>query len=205
MVHKVYPENNKDFGRTVHPERGHFYCDLFYPRSSPFFTLLQINNNIPHLFQLKMECEVLIKDTKCRKCTRCKTILLPLLSFSYYRLSIVFTRFMCEIRSYLNRGILDRLYHRRNTLLPFEMYTLESGEPLSHTLNWKPLRFLSHIKCRTNDDRFPLSLREVRFFSTLGVPIPELLGPSQWCTCNVFHYDSFGDHLQVCKVKSVSS
>jgi hypothetical protein len=42
-----------------------------------------------------------------------KTILLLLLSFSYYRLLIAFTRLMCEIRSYcysyLKRGILDRL------------------------------------------------------------------------------------------------
>ena len=46
---------------------------------------------------------------RCRKLTRCKTNLLPLLSFSYYRLSMAFTRLMCEIRSLLNRGILDWL------------------------------------------------------------------------------------------------
>jgi hypothetical protein len=63
--------------------------------------------------------------------------------------------------------------------LPFEMYTLEPGEPPSHTLNWKPLGFLIHIKRRTNDDRFPLSLWEVWFCSTLGVPIPTLVGLSQ--------------------------
>ena len=45
---------------------------------------------------------------KCRKCTRYKTILLLLMNLSYCRLSIAFTRLMCEIRSYLNRGILDR-------------------------------------------------------------------------------------------------
>ena len=44
---------------------------------------------------------------KCRKCTRCKTILLPLMNFSYCLLSRAFTKLMCEIRSYLNRGILD--------------------------------------------------------------------------------------------------
>jgi hypothetical protein len=48
-------------------------------------------------------------DSKCRKCTRYKTILLPLLTFSNYLLSIAFTRFTYEIRDYLNRGILDRL------------------------------------------------------------------------------------------------
>jgi hypothetical protein len=58
---------------------------------------------------------------------------------------------------------------------------------------------------RTNDDRFPLSLWEVWFCSTLGVPIPVLIGPSQRCTCNTFHYDSFGDHLQTCQVKFAAS
>ena len=55
---------------------------------------------------------------RCRKLTRCKTNLLPLLSFSYYRLSMAFTRLMCEIRSHLNRGILDWLCHRRNAPFP---------------------------------------------------------------------------------------
>jgi hypothetical protein len=77
------------------------------------------------------------------------------------------------------------------SVLPFEMYVLESDEPPSHTLNWKSLGFLIHIKRRTNDDRFPLSLWEVWFFSTLGVTVPALIGPSQRCTCNEFHYDFF--------------
>jgi hypothetical protein len=84
-------------------------------------------------------------------------------------------------------------------------YSLETGEPPSHFLNWKPLGFLSHIKRRTNDDRFPLSLWEVWFFSTLGVPISVLIGPSQRCVSNTFHYDSFGDHLETCQVTSVDS
>jgi hypothetical protein len=62
------------------------------------------------------------------------------------------------------------------SVLPFEMYTLEPGEPPSRTLNWKPLGFLSHINRRTNDDRFPLSIWGVWFCSTLGVPIPALGG-----------------------------
>ena len=68
-----------------------------------------------------------------------------------------------------------------------------------------PLGFLIHIKRRTIDDRFPLSLWEVWFCSTLGVSIPSLIGPSQRCTCNAFHYDDFGDHFQTCQVKSVVS
>ena len=79
------------------------------------------------------------------------------------------------------------------SVLPFEMYALEPGETPSRSLNWKPLGFLSHIKRRTIGDRFPLSLWEVWFCSTLGVSIPVLIGPSQKCACNVFHHDSFGD------------
>jgi hypothetical protein len=37
------------------------------------------------------------------------------------------------------------------SVLSHEMYTLDPGEPPSHTLSWKPLGFLSHVKCRTND------------------------------------------------------
>jgi hypothetical protein len=91
------------------------------------------------------------------------------------------------------------------SVLPFEMYTIEPGEPPTRTLNWNPLGFLSHIKWCTNDDRFPLSLWEVWFCFTLGMPIPALIGPSQRCVCNVFHHNSFGDHLQTCRVKSAAS
>ncbi len=35
--------------------------------------------------------------------------------------------------------------------------------------------------------------------------MPTLIGPSQRCACNAFHYDSFGDHLQTCQVKSTAS
>ncbi len=85
------------------------------------------------------------------------------------------------------------------------MYAIEPGESPTRSMNWKSLGFLSHIKRRTIGDRFPLSLWEVWFCSTLGVPIPELMGPAQRCACNVFHYDSFGDHLQTCQVKSTAS
>ena len=61
------------------------------------------------------------------------------------------------------------------SVLPHEMYALEPGDPPSRTLSWKPLGFLSHVKCRTNDDRFPLALWEVCLCSQLGVPIPELI------------------------------
>ena len=73
-----------------------------------------------------------------------------------------------------------------SSVLSFEMYTLESGETPSRTLTWNPLGFLRYIQCRTNDDRFPSSLWEVWFRSTLGTPIPTLIGPSQWCACNAF-------------------
>eukprot|EP00001_Collodictyon_triciliatum_P156072 27337_3 len=63
------------------------------------------------------------------------------------------------------------------SILPFEMYAIEPGETPSRILKWSPLGFLSHIKRRTIGDRFPIPLWEVWFCSTLGVPIPALIGP----------------------------
>ena len=61
------------------------------------------------------------------------------------------------------------------------MAAIEPGDGKIPTrkLTWKPLGFLSHIKCRTIDDRFALALWEVWFCSSLGIPIPDLIGPSQ--------------------------
>jgi hypothetical protein len=73
----------------------------------------------------------------------------------------------------------------------------------SGTLSWKPLAFLSHIKRRTNDNRFPLPLWETWFCSSLGVPIPALIAPPQQYACNVFHYDTGGNHLQKFQTQSV--
>ena len=85
------------------------------------------------------------------------------------------------------------------------MTHIETGETPSRTLTWKPLVFLSHIKCRTNDDFFSVSQWEYFFFSRFGVSTPALIGPDQQCVCNAFSYDTFGDHLQTCKTKSVDS
>jgi hypothetical protein len=49
------------------------------------------------------------------------------------------------------------------SVLSFEMTTIEPRQNPTHTVTWKPLGFHSHIKSRTNDDRFPLSLWEVWF------------------------------------------
>ena len=51
--------------------------------------------------------------------------------------------------------------HDHPSVLPHELFALEPGDPPSRTLTWKPLGFLSHVKRRTSDDRFPLSLWEV--------------------------------------------
>ena len=56
----------------------------------------------------------------------------------------------------LDRRPLAANYHA--SVLPHEMYALEPGETPSRILTWKPLGFLCHIKRRTNDDLFPLSL-----------------------------------------------
>ena len=42
------------------------------------------------------------------------------------------------------------------SVLPHEMEAIEPGEDPTRTLTWKSLAFPSHIKRRTNDDRFPL-------------------------------------------------
>jgi hypothetical protein len=44
------------------------------------------------------------------------------------------------------------------SVFSFEMTGIEPGENPTRTLTWKSLGFLSHIKRRINDDRFPLSL-----------------------------------------------
>jgi hypothetical protein len=85
------------------------------------------------------------------------------------------------------------------------METIEPGENPSRTLTWKPLVFLSHIKLRTNDGRFSSSQGESFLCSSLGDPTPFLLGPPQQGSCNAFSYDIFGDHLQMCQVKSSAS
>ena len=89
------------------------------------------------------------------------------------------------------------------SVLPHEIEASEPGENPSRTLTWKSLTFLIHIKCRTIDDRFPLPLLETFFYSSLGVPIPALIGPAQQCAYNAFHYDTFGDHLQTCQTQSL--
>jgi hypothetical protein len=89
--------------------------------------------------------------------------------------------------------------------LAMETIEPDDGEIPTRKLTWKPLGFLRHIMCRTIDDRFPIVLWEVWFCSTLGVPIPALIGPPQQCACNDFRYDSYGDHLQTCQVKSAVS
>ena len=62
---------------------------------------------------------------------------------------------------------------------PTKWRASEPDENPTRTLTWKSLDFLNHIKCRTNDDRFPLPLWETWFCSSLGVPIPALIGPAQ--------------------------
>ena len=91
------------------------------------------------------------------------------------------------------------------SVLPHEMYVLEPGDPPSRILTWKPLGFLSHVKRRTNDDRFPIALWEVWLYSQFGVSIPDLIGPLRQCPCNAFQIDSFGDHLQTCQTKSAAT
>ena len=85
------------------------------------------------------------------------------------------------------------------------MAAIEPTEIPSRTIAWTPLAYLSHIKCRSHDDRFLASQWEDLICSSLVVVTPALLGPSQQCACNVFVYDPFGDHLQTCQTESAAS
>ena len=60
-----------------------------------------------------------------------------------------------------------------------EMTVVEPTEIPSRTLAWTPLAYLSHIKRRSNDDRFLVSQWESLICSSLGVSTPVLLGPPQ--------------------------
>ena len=91
------------------------------------------------------------------------------------------------------------------SVLAHEMTSIEPTEIPSRTLAWTPLTYLSHIKCRSHDDRFLASQWEDLICSSLVVVTPALLGPSQQCACNVFVYDPFGDHLQTCQTESAAS
>ncbi len=50
------------------------------------------------------------------------------------------------------------------SVLHHEMMTIEPGENPTRTLTWKPLAYLRHVKCRTNDDRFPFPLGDLVLF-----------------------------------------
>jgi hypothetical protein len=65
------------------------------------------------------------------------------------------------------------------SVLAHEMSDIEPSEIPSRTLAWSPLTYLSHIKCRSNDDRFLDSQWESLICSRLGVTVPVLLGPAQ--------------------------
>ncbi len=60
------------------------------------------------------------------------------------------------------------------SVLSFEMTAIEPDENLTRSLTRKPLGFLSHIKRRTNDDRFPLSLL-VLLFTRIGNTVFEFI------------------------------
>jgi hypothetical protein len=54
------------------------------------------------------------------------------------------------------------------SVLAHEMYALEPGDIPSRILSWKALGFLSHVKRRSNDDRFPIDLGGMVLLSAWG-------------------------------------
>ena len=65
------------------------------------------------------------------------------------------------------------------SVLAHEMTAIEPTEIPSQTLVWTPLTYLNHITRRSHYDRFLTSQWETLICSSLGVPTPALLGPSQ--------------------------
>ena len=106
--------------------------------------------------------------------------------------------FQLKVQDLDHRPCTDNVHE---SVLAHVMTVIEPSEIPSRTLAWKPLAYLSHIKRRSNYDRFSVSQWESLNYSSLGVPTPSLLGPVQQCTCNVFAYDPLGDHLQTCQTK----
>jgi hypothetical protein len=66
------------------------------------------------------------------------------------------------------------------SVLPHEMAAMEPGENPTRTLTWKSLAFLSHIKRRSNDDRFPLPL-----MGDLVLLQPRCTTPGSAWTCSI--------------------
>ena len=86
-----------------------------------------------------------------------------------------------------------------------EMMAIEPGEKPSRKFTWKPTAWISHIMCRSHDDRFPMTVWETWFWifwSTLGVPIPDLVENPRSCDCQ--HFDIYGDHLHPCQLQSTA-
>jgi hypothetical protein len=132
-------------------------------------------------------------------------------------LSIVFTILMWEIRSHLNQVILDRLCHRLNTSClgrwwetgKFGIQTFKRLTIPGWWINWLSIHrrlFQEHV-CKTLTlvlviqmftspfcpSKWRLSnLTKILLVVWLG---KVLIGPPQRCVCNVFHYDTYGDHL----------
>ena len=79
---------------------------------------------------------------------------------------------------------------------------IEPGENPSRKVTWKPTVWISHIMCRSHDDRLPMPVWEEWFCSTLGVPIPALVENPRPCACQ--HFDIHGDHLQSCQLQSAA-
>ena len=124
---------------------------------------------------------------------------LPLRTLSYYHPSLAFIRPIHAIGSCLRRGNKEQDLEPRPysniehpSVLAHEMMTIEPGENPSRKLMWKPRVWFSHIMCRSHDDRLPMSVWETSFYSTLGVPISDLVENPRSCTCQ--HSDIYGDH-----------
>ena len=92
---------------------------------------------------------------------------MPLSIFAYSSYSFIAGFDLCQITSAQDLNPRPCADNAHKSVLVHEMMVIEPGENPTRTLIWKPMDFLSHIKCRTNDDRLPLPLWENWFCSSV--------------------------------------
>ena len=90
------------------------------------------------------------------------------------------------------------------SVLPHEMMAIEPGESPTRTLTWKSLAYLSHIKRRTNDDRFPLPLGRLGSAPAAVYQSRLQLDLLNSAHATLFNMITYGDHLQTCQTQSAA-
>ena len=145
---------------------------MFYPRAFAFFfNLLQLNNNFhpppPNESLLLPPLDSLykahVRNQELPQPGDSRPVMSPSQNAISKQMMKKWEPWETNMWKSNNSRLLQQLaFHTQ------QIIKVTSTQP-THSLNWKSLGFLSHIKRRTIGDRFPLSLWEVWFCSTLSV------------------------------------